>query len=333
MQWEARSRSSAPASPASSPRTCCTARTRSPSSRPAHARRAHEHDRGRHAGRDARRRHRLHRLQRPQLPAVRAPAGRPRRRLAAVSDMSFSVSDERGDFEYNGSLAQRPVRQARAPGHARGSTAWSPSCVRFNRDAPRAAARRRRTRRCATGCDEPRLLAGRSSTSLIVPQAAAVWSADPRQMWTFPARFLAEFFDNHGMLGLRDRPQLAHRGRRLAPLRRGADRAVARPPAPRHAGDRRSSRHDDHVEVTPRGGEPERFDHVVLGHALRPGARDARRPVRPRARDARRDPLPAQRGGPAHRRALLPRRRRAWASWNYHLLERARPARRRSPTT
>src|SRR5262249_39602698 len=42
---------------------------------------------------------------------------------------------------------------------------------------------------------------------LIVPQAAAVWSADPNHMWSFPARFLAEFFDNHGMLGLRDRPR------------------------------------------------------------------------------------------------------------------------------
>ena len=42
---------------------------------------------------------------------------------------------------------------------------------------------------------------------LIVPQASAVWSADPEQMWTFPARFLAEFFDNHGMLSLRTRPK------------------------------------------------------------------------------------------------------------------------------
>ena len=40
-----------------------------------------------------------------------------------------------------------------------------------------------------------------------MPQAAAVWSADPGSMWSFPARFLAEFFDNHGMLGFRDRPR------------------------------------------------------------------------------------------------------------------------------
>jgi len=39
---------------------------------------------------------------------------------------------------------------------------------------------------------------------LIVPQVSAVWSADPAQMWTFPARFLAAFFRNHGMLSLHD---------------------------------------------------------------------------------------------------------------------------------
>src|SRR5206468_9470417 len=42
---------------------------------------------------------------------------------------------------------------------------------------------------------------------LLVPQAAAVWSADPAQMWTMPARFLVRFFHNHGMLALRDRPR------------------------------------------------------------------------------------------------------------------------------
>ena len=46
---------------------------------------------------------------------------------------------------------------------------------------------------------------------LIVPQASAVWSADPRQMWSFPARFLAEFFDHHGMLGLPRPPAVAGR--------------------------------------------------------------------------------------------------------------------------
>src|ERR1700760_2581920 len=42
---------------------------------------------------------------------------------------------------------------------------------------------------------------------LIVPQASAVWSADPGQMSSFPARLLVEFFDHHGMLSFRGRPR------------------------------------------------------------------------------------------------------------------------------
>ena len=40
---------------------------------------------------------------------------------------------------------------------------------------------------------------------------------------------------------------------------------------------------------------------------------------------ARRDPLPAQRGGAAHRPALLPRRRWARSAWNFHLLAEPKP--------
>ena len=49
-----------------------------------------------------------------------------------------------------------------------------------------------------------------------MPQASAVWSADPRQMWTFPARFLVEFFANHGMLGFAQAAAVADDRRRLA---------------------------------------------------------------------------------------------------------------------
>ena len=40
-----------------------------------------------------------------------------------------------------------------------------------------------------------------------MPQASAVWSADPRDLRHFPASVLAEFFDNHGMFGFRGRPR------------------------------------------------------------------------------------------------------------------------------
>ena len=51
------------------------------------------------------------------------------------SDMSFSVSDGRGDFEYNGSSPERPVRQPRQPGQP-SFHRMVRDLVRFNREAP-----------------------------------------------------------------------------------------------------------------------------------------------------------------------------------------------------
>ena len=120
-----------------------------------------------------------------------------------ASLMSFGVSDG-GDFEYNGAspnglFASRG--QLVRPSFHR----MIADLVRFNRDA----------RELLASEEDPSLrewlAAGGYSRAfverLIVPQAAAVWSADPAQMWSFPARFLVEFFDNHGMLGFRERPR------------------------------------------------------------------------------------------------------------------------------
>ena len=234
------------------------------------------------------------------------------------SEMSFGVSDGTGDFEYssaspNGLFAKR----------AHLATPWFhrmvADLVRFNRDARRLLAR---------DDDGPSLghwLEQRGYSRpfvdrLIVPQAAAVWSADPRQMWSFPARFLAEFFDNHGMLGFRGRP-------RWLTVQGGSHRYVEALVAPWRDRLRLSTpvaavtRHDDHVEVTPRGGEPERFDEVVLAAhsdqalALLTDASDREHAILGAIPYARNEAV-------LHTDArMLPRRRRAWASWNYHLLD------------
>ena len=79
-------------------------------------------------------------------------------------------------------------------------------------------------------------------------------------------------------------------------------------------------RHDDHVLVTPRSGESIRFDEIVIAtHADQALALLA--DARPRERELL-GAIPYQTNEavlhPDTR--LLPRRRRAWASWNYHLL-------------
>jgi predicted NAD/FAD-binding protein len=235
------------------------------------------------------------------------------------SDMSFSVSDEAGDFEYssaspNGLFAKR----------AHLATPWFhqmvADLVRFNRAA----------RELLGDTDEDIsfgewLARCRFSDAfvqrLIVPQVCAVWSTSPRQMWSFPARFLAEFFDNHGMLSLRGRPRwrtVAGGSQSYVHALAGAWGDRLRLETPVQSIERR----EDCVRVTPHGGEAERFDEVVIAtHS------DQALALLTDASGREREILGALHYQPSeavlHSDArLLPRRRRAWASWNYHLLDR-----------
>jgi predicted NAD/FAD-binding protein len=233
-----------------------------------------------------------------------------------ASPMSFGVSDG-GGFEYNGAspnglFASRG--QMIKPSFHR----MIADLVRFNRDA----------RELLASEDDPSLrewlaVGGYSRAfveRLIVPQAAAVWSADPAQMWSFPARFLVEFFDNHGMLGFRERP----RWRTITGGSRRYVEALTRPWRERL---RLSTpvteiiRHPDHVTVSSRAGDPECFDAVVIAtHS------DQALALLTDPSERERDVLLAipyqSNEAVLHTdRSLLPRRRRAWASWNYHLDE------------
>ncbi|HKH78666.1 MAG TPA: FAD-dependent oxidoreductase [Solirubrobacteraceae bacterium] len=230
------------------------------------------------------------------------------------SQMSFGVSDG-VDFEYNGS-SLNGLFATRANMLAPSFHRMIADLVRFNRDA----------RRLLASEESPSLrewLAQRRYSRvfverLIVPQASAVWSADPAQMWSLPARFLVEFFDNHGMLGFRDRP----RWRTITGGSRTYVEALTRPWHERLAfctPVREVARHPDHVTVSARGREPERFDAVVFAtHSDQALALLADPSERERELLGA---IPYQTNEAVLHtdRSLLPRRRRAWASWNYHL--------------
>jgi predicted NAD/FAD-binding protein len=234
------------------------------------------------------------------------------------STMTFSVSDGRGDFEYNGSSPNGLF--------AKRSHLVTPWFHRMIADL----ARFQRAARELLSCGGPGPPLGRWLEQqrfsrpfierLIVPQASAVWSADPHQMWSLPARFMAEFFDNHGMLSLRGRP-------RWRTIRGGSARYVEALLAG-FSGKlllgtevRGVSRHREHVIVTPARGEPQRFDEVVLAtHS------DQALAVLEDASDREHEvlgaiPYQANEAVLHTDVRMLPRRRRAWASWNYHLLE------------
>ena len=230
--------------------------------------------------------------------------------------MSFSVSDGRGGLEYNGSSANGLF--------ANRANLVSPSfhrmvrdLLRFNREAPALVGLNGTGPSLGQFLDEggySRVFVER----LLVPQASAVWSADPASMWEFPAAMLAEFFANHGMFGFTDRP-------RWRSITGGSARYVERltrdfaPSLRLRTPVRRVERFEDRVEVTPAGGEAMSFDEVILATHSDQALRMLADPS-----DSEHEVLEAIRYQPndvvLHTdRSLLPRRRRAWASWNYHL--------------
>jgi predicted NAD/FAD-binding protein len=230
------------------------------------------------------------------------------------ANMSFSVSDDRGAFEW----ASRPRGV-----FAQGSNLLDPrfhrmllDLFRFWRDARGLV---------GTNGSGPTLRAfleqrGYSEyfvERLIVPQVSAIWSADPERLWSFPASFLAEFMDNHGNLQLVGRPRwrsIPGGSRRYveaitAPFR---DRIHLRTPV------RAIRRRPDSVDVTLTFGT-ETFDEVVIAaHA------DQALAMLADATPAEREILSSIAYQPNEAvlhtdESLLPRRRGAWASWNFHL--------------
>ena len=195
------------------------------------------------------------------------------------SEMSFSVSDGNGSFEYSSRSLNALFADRR---HL-----VSSSFQRMVAEVPRF---QRAARALLAQGDEhislrEWLAEQRFSEEfverLIVPQASAVWSADPRQMWSFPALFLARFFDNHGMLGLRGRPQWRTISRR--DLSRYVDALTAgfvdriRLRTPVHSTIERSV-HD--VTVVAEGPRARTLRSGRVGDSLRSGAGSARRRIR-----------------------------------------------------
>jgi predicted NAD/FAD-binding protein len=232
------------------------------------------------------------------------------------SDMSFSVSDRHSGLEYNGRSLNTLFAQR--------SNLLRPSfhrmlldVLRFNREAPALLDR-------AAGAITlgEYLRAGRYSRGFIehyiLPMGAAIWSASPTGMERVPAAFFVRFFHNHGLLSVDDRPQwrvISGGSQRYVDRLVAGHRSRIRLNTPVHWIRRRPG----YVEVKARGGEVERFDHVFLAchsdQALR----------------LLTDPRPQERavlGAIGYQRnaavlhtdaSLMPRRRRAWAAWNYHL--------------
>jgi len=232
------------------------------------------------------------------------------------TDMSFSVTCARSGLEYqggslNGLFAQR--RNLLRPAFL----GMLSDILRFNREAESLLASDLGERTLRD------LFAQRGygawfAEKYLVPMTASIWSCPPGRLWDFPAHFLLAFLRNHGLLQIRNKPRWktvagsarSYVERLIEPFR---DRIRTNCPVTSILRDQ------ERVIVHLRNAEPEVFDRVVLAcHADQALAL---------LRDADAEEREILGAFPYHpNRALLhtdtsilPRRRLAWASWNYHI--------------
>lgn len=234
------------------------------------------------------------------------------------SVMSFSVQAGDGRLEYNGASLNTLFAQRRnilRPPFYR----MIREILRFNEQSLPSAAEVGESVTVGAFLDEHGY--GREFTHhYLVPMAAAIWSAQPGSVLEMPIRFVVRFFANHGLLQLRERP--------VWRVIRGGSRAYVDKLVVGHRDRIRLNspvesirRVDDRVELYSASGGREVFDYVfVTCHS------DQALALLADPTAAEHDVLGAIRYQPNDAflhtdTSLMPRRRRAWAAWNYHVPE------------
>ena len=232
-----------------------------------------------------------------------------------ATEMSFSVKDEQRDFEYNGHTLNTVFAQRRNLGRP---AFWGMlrDIIRFNKEAKELLESNQDDLTLGDFLKERRY-GDLFSDHYIIPMGAAIWSTSTEQMLDFPIKYFARFFENHGLLNVVNRPQ-------WYTIPGGSQEYVKKLSSSFIDNVRLNTpvmeirRKPNFVEIFSAVGK-ERFDEVVLAchsdQALR------------LLKDATKEEteilgsIPYQRNEAVLHQdiSLLPNRKKAWASWNYHL--------------
>jgi len=233
------------------------------------------------------------------------------------TEMSFSVSDPVSGVEYNGHNLNTLFAQRRnlVSGKFIGMVR---DILRFNREALNDLNQQRIDSEMTLGDYlKAKGYGERFIQHYIVPMGAAIWSMSLNDMLGFPLQFFVRFFKNHGLLSVSDRPQ-------WCVIEGGSSSYVA----PLTESFREHIRLNCPVTRVERDGQGvtlhsaagvERFDKVIFAcHS------DQALALLARPSQAEQDILGAlpyaDNDVVLHTDTrLLPRRKLAWASWNYRL--------------
>ncbi|GGF75783.1 NAD(P)/FAD-dependent oxidoreductase [Alteromonas lipolytica] len=234
------------------------------------------------------------------------------------TEMSFSVRHEGSNIEYNGHNLNTLFAQRRNLLRPR---FWQivRDIVRFNN-------------LCKETLEQEQDTSGQTLSSFIAqhgfsddfsehyiyPMCAAIWSASLEQTKAFPLTFFLQFFNNHGLLNVSDRPQwyTIKGGSReyIAPLVKPfADRVRLSSPISRveHTG--------GGIAVTTAVGQTDYFDEVIFACHSDQALAMLAHPTEEHQRILGKIGYAENDVVLHYDTRQLPRRKAAWASWNYRL--------------
>ena len=157
----------------------------------------------------------------------------------------------------------------------------------------------------------------------IVPMGAAIWSTNPDDMFSFPARFFFNFFLNHGLLSVNDRPQWY--------VIKGGSNSYVKKLISGFEDKIRTDcpvtsivRFQDHVEIHTQKHGSERFDYVFIASHSNQALNMLQQPSAQERATLSAIQYQKNEAVLHTDKSLLPIRKKAWASWNYHIPKDAR---------
>lgn len=237
---------------------------------------------------------------------------------AQPTEMSFSVKNDAIDLEYNGNNLNSLFAQRRNIISPR-FLQMIVDIIRFNKEVILAAEK-----------DQDRtigdFLAAKKYSPLfkenyLLPMISAIWSMGLESCMDFPLHFFVKFFDNHGLLNVVNRPQwrsiIGGSSSYIAPLTASfKDRIQLSTPVVR------VEREDTLINiVTEKETVP--FDQVVFACHGNQALSLLARPTNEEASLLKEFTTSANRVVLHTDISFLPKRKLAWASWNYNMVDAA----------
>lgn len=232
------------------------------------------------------------------------------------TSMSFSVQCETNGLEYNGSTLNSLFAQRR--------NLLRPSFHRMIRDILRF---NREALSLLKSDDTAMTLAEYLSRNAysrefvqhyLLPMGAAIWSAEPRMLQKIPAHFLILFFDNHGLLGLNNRPVWrVIRGGSINYVQKlvNAHKDRIRLNCPVWS----VTRSGNKVFVRSGDNKVETFDGIFIASHSDQALRILTDPSRAEREVLGSIPYQSNEATLHTDQSIMPTRKRAWAAWNYHV--------------